>query len=101
MADLAMAPRRQMIDGKPHAPFVVRYDRRYPIAKLETVDQDDGQAAVEAMSDHIVVARHGRQDQPIDALVEKVVDKRDLLRGIVAGIGDDRRITFATSASMG
>jgi hypothetical protein len=47
------------------------------------------------MSDHVVVARHGRQDQPIDALVEKVVDKRDLLGGVVAGIGDDRRITFA------
>src|SRR6478609_11760659 len=95
MADPAMPLRHQMIDGEPHAPFVVRYDRRYPIAKLETVDQDDGHAAVEAISDHVVVTRHGRQYQPIDALVEKVVDKRDLLRGVVAGIGHDRRITFA------
>ena len=55
MHDPAVSKADEMIDGQAHSQVVVGNDRRYAIAGFRSIDQDDGEAAVDAEGDKFVV----------------------------------------------
>ncbi len=93
MSNMPVSMFGEMMDRQFHCLGIVDPDARNEFAFRIAKYCDDGDIGLDAGRDTRIVSLEGRDDQPLDALLDETIDQRGLPERMVVGIADDRDIS--------
>lgn len=99
MSNLPVPALGEMMNRQFHCLRVVDPDARNEFAFRIAEHRDDRNVRLDAGCDAGIVSLEGRDDQPLDALLDETIDQRSLPERMVVGIADDGDVSISANRS--